>query len=95
MQPAPIAFAHVRSLHAGRRLRQPVRASGRAAPVAPLRSVTGSAVRVITNSQIVGDELVAAIAFLSDALGLPALNPDADRTAKAIDLAALRRAVAA
>lgn len=93
MFPAPIVFAPVRSLHAGRRLRQPVRTSGRAAPVAPLRSGTGS-VRVITNSQIVGDELVAAVAFLSDALGLPALNPDADRTAKAIDLAALRRAAA-
>jgi hypothetical protein len=51
-------------------------------------------VRVITNSQIVGDELVAAVAFLSDALGLPALNPDPDRTARAIDLAALRRAAA-
>jgi hypothetical protein len=89
---APIALAPVRSLHAGRRLRQPVRTGGRVAPGAPLQS---GAVRVITNSQIVGDELVAAVAFLSDALGLPALNPDADRTAKAIDLAALRRAAAA
>jgi hypothetical protein len=62
--------------------------------VAPLQRGT-SAVRVITNSQIVGDELLAAVAFLSDALGLPALNPDADRTARTIDLAALRRAAAA
>lgn len=90
MHPAPIVFAPVRSLHAGRRLRQPMRAS---APGGQ-RPTGGAHVRVITNSQIVGDELVAAVAFLSDALGLPALNPDADRTAKAIDLAALRRAAA-
>jgi hypothetical protein len=95
MTPAPIAFAPVRSLHAGRRLRQPVRTGGRPGRVAPVQSGTGAPLRVITNSQIVGDELVTAIAFLSDALGLPALNPDADRTAKAIDLAALRRAAAA
>jgi hypothetical protein len=93
MSAAPIAFAPVRSLHAGRRLRQPVRTDGRDAAVVSLRS-GASAARVITNSQILGDELLAAVAFLSDALGLPALNPDADRTARAIDLAALHRAAA-
>lgn len=90
MSITPTALAPVRSRHAGRRLRT----AGWPRPVAPLQSGTGAA-RIITNSQIVGDELVAAVAFLSDALGLPALNPDADRTAGAIDLAALRRAAAA
>ena len=79
-----MSATNIRPLHAGRRLRQPAtRGSGHV-----------TTVKVITNSQVVGDELFAAVAFLSDALGLPALNPDADRTAKAIDLNALRRAAA-
>lgn len=74
--------ANVRPLHAGRRLRQPAtRTSGQVGPV-----------KVIMNSRVVGDELFAAVAFLSDALGLPALSPDADRTAPGIDENALRRA---
>ena len=50
--------------------------------------------RIITNSRVSGDELLVAVAFLSDALNLPALNPDADRTARSIDLGALLRAAA-
>jgi len=51
--------------------------------------------RVIANGAICGDELVSAVAFLADALDLPALQPDRDRTAKVINVAALRRAAAA
>ncbi len=72
----------VKSFHAGRRLRG---AKGAIARRQPLPQTI--------NSQIVGDELVSAVQFLSDALGLPALNPDADRTAE-INLVALRRAAA-
>ncbi len=50
--------------------------------------------RIIINSRVSGDELLAAVAFLSNALKLPALNPDADRTARSIDLGALLRAAA-
>ena len=95
MQLAIVSFAApVRSLHAGRRLRtgaartRPLRGAACEAPA------TALAHHVITNSQVVGDELLQAVAFLSDALNLPALNPDPERTAKCIDLDALRRAAA-
>lgn len=95
MQLAIVSFAApVRSLHAGRRLRtgaartRSVRGAAVDVPAAPLPH------HVITNSRVVGDELLQAVAFLSDALNLPALNPDAERTAKCIDLNALRRAAA-
>jgi hypothetical protein len=72
----------VKSFHAGRRLR------GRQGAIARRLPLTQT-----INSQIQGDELVSAVAFLSHALGLPALNPDSDRTAE-INLVALRRAAA-
>ena len=76
------AVSTSRSLHAGRRLRQPVR-RGSGYVSAPLK---------IINSQVIGDELFAAVTFLGDALGLPALkSADSQRTAP-IDLNALRRA---
>jgi len=98
MQLAIVSFAApVRSLHAGRRLRSGSSArvgrGGAGTVVAPPGALP-AAHHVITNSRVVGDELLQAVAFLSDALNLPALNPDAERTAKCIDLNALRRAAA-
>ena len=80
------AVSTSRSLHAGRRLRQPVRrGSGHV-------SAPTGVVKAIINSRVVGDELFAAVTFLGDALGLPALkSADSQRTAP-IDLNALRRA---
>ena len=68
-----------------------IRSTARPAPLAASRM---KATHIITNSRVTGDELLVAVAFLSDALNLPALNPDADRTAPSIDLQALRRAAA-
>ncbi len=68
-----------------------IRSTARPAPLAASRM---KATHIITNSRVTGDELLVAVAFLSDALNLPALNPDADRTERSIDLQALRRAAA-
>jgi len=71
-----------RSMHAGRHLR-----SRPARPVA-------TPVKAIKNGKVSGNELLDAIVFLGDALGLPRLH-DADRTSECINLTALRASAAA
>lgn len=66
----------------GRRLRS--RPSGRAAtPIA-------RPIPVIANAQVRGSELLDAVLFLGEALGLPALHTTEERTAKVINLEAIR-----
>lgn len=58
------------------------------------RPVAAAPVKVIKNGKVSGNELLDAILFLGDALGLPRLY-DADRTIECINLAGLRAAAAA
>ncbi len=77
-------MTNCRSMNSSRRLR-----SG---PF--VRAAEPTAVKIIRNSKVAGNELLDAIVFLGDALGLPRLH-DADRTSECINLVALRAAAAA
>ncbi|HEY1097988.1 MAG TPA: hypothetical protein VGF99_03630 [Myxococcota bacterium] len=75
--------AATRSMNTGRHLRTRTVA----------RDVSGSrsGTPVVKNAQVRGDELLEAVTFLGDVLGLPRLH-DADRTSEVINIAALRAA---
>ena len=71
-------------LHPGRRLRQTARP----------RMVAKAPVPTITNSLVRGEELLDAVLYLGEALGLPGITTTSERTVKVIHLDALRRLAA-